>query len=296
MLKSQRMMNKGICTVAIGVVVVSIACGGKNDPTGPSPIPTPNSPINYTAIGASDALGIGSTIPCVPYEECPNGRGYVHVAVRELRSRPFTVRLNNLGWPTSTISRRLQNLGQQYGREIFGNFMEQEIPFILSDTTLITVFTGANDVNVITSALGGGAGGSDRTGYMNSQIAAFGQDFSTLLQAIRDRSASARIVVLNLPNMGAMPFLARAPRDLRLAAETLSVGMTRTVFNPLTSSGVLVIDLMCDTRAYQASTYSSDGFHPNDQGYAWIASEVVAATTTAYKAPSASCAQMTQVQ
>jgi lysophospholipase L1-like esterase len=289
------MMHKGICRLAVVVVAWSVACGGKDDPTGPSPIPTPNSTINYTAIGASDALGIGATVACVPYEDCPNGRGYVHVAVRDLRSRGFTIRLNNLGWPTSTISRRLQNLGAQYGREIYGNFMEQEVPFVLSDTTLITIFTGGNDVNVIISALGGGAGGSDRTGYMNSQITAFGQDFSTLLQAIRER-ASSRIIVLNLPNMGAMPFLARATRDQQLAAQTLSVGMTRSVFNPLTASGVMVIDLMCDARAYQASTYSSDGFHPNDQGYAWMAAEVVAATTTAYKAPAASCAQMTQVQ
>ena len=71
--------------------------------------------------------------------------------------------------------------------------MEQEVPFVLADSTLITIFTGANDVNVITSALGGGAGGADRTGYINSQITAFGQDFSTLLQAVRERTPSARI-------------------------------------------------------------------------------------------------------
>jgi lysophospholipase L1-like esterase len=293
---SRNSMNQGILFLTMIVTVGSIACGGKNDPTGPSPIPTPSSTVNYTAIGASDALGIGASVPCVPYDDCPSGRGYVHTTVRDLRARGFTVRLNNLGWPTSTISRRLQNLGLQYGREIFGNFMEQEVPFVLPDTTLFTIFTGANDVNVITSALGGGAGGTDRTGYINSQITAFAQDFSTLLQAVRERASSARIIVLNLPNMGAMPFLAQAPRDHRLAAQALSVGMTRTVFNPLTSSGVLVIDLMCDARAYQASTYSSDGFHPSDQGYAWIAVEVVAATTTTYKAPAASCAQMTLVQ
>ena len=96
--------------------------------------------------------------------------------------------------------------------------------------------------------------------------------------------------------MAAMPFLANEPRDHRLAAQMLSVGMTSTVFNPLTSSGVLVVDLMCDPRAYQASTYSSDGFHPSDVGYAWIAAEVVAATTTAYRAPAGSCTQMTAIQ
>ena len=58
----------------------------------------------------------------------------------------------------------------------------------------------------------------------------------------------------------------------------------------------MVIDLMCDPRSSQASTYSSDGFHPSDTGYAWIAAEVVAATTTSYRAPASSCAQMTTVQ
>jgi lysophospholipase L1-like esterase len=296
MLKSNAMIRNGSRTFVGVVVACSVSCGGGNDLTGPSSIPTPNSTIIYTAIGASDALGIGATVSCVPYEDCPNGRGYVHTAVRGLRAGGFTVRLNNLGWPTSTLSRRLQDLGLLYGRAIYGNFMDQEVPFVLPDTTLFTIFAGANDVNVVTAALGGGAGGSDRTGYLNSQITEFGRDFSTLLQAIRDRASSARIVVLNLPNMGAMPFLTRAARDQRLAAQTMSVGITRTVFNPLTSSGAVVIDLMCDARAYQGSTYSSDGFHPTDQGYAWMAAEVVAATTTTYKGPSANCAQMTQVQ
>ena len=93
-----------------------------------------------------------------------------------------------------------------------------------------------------------------------------------------------------------MPFLANAPRDHRLAAQMLSVGITKTVYNPLTSSGVVVLDLMCDARSYQASTYSSDGFHPSDIGYAWIAAEVVAASTTTYRAPAATCPPMTAVQ
>ena len=46
--------------------------------------------------------------------------------------------------------------------------------------------------------------------------------------------------------------------------------MTTTVVNPLASSSVTVIDLMCDARSYVASNYSSDGLHPNDAGYAFI--------------------------
>ena len=285
--------------IAILVTLTFVAaCGSKNNgPNGPSPLPEPNSTIRYTAIGASDAIGYGASTFCLPYEECPNGKGYVHVAARDLRSRGFTVNLNNLGLPGSVLSRRIMNLGRQYGRDdLITNFEDQMFPFVRADSTLVTIFAGGNDVNAITGALGRGAGGADNTGFINGQITSFGQEFAAGLQRIRERAPSARIIVLNLPNMGGMPFLAGATRDQRLAAQMLSVGITRTVYNPLTASGVLVIDLMCDPRSYQASTYSADGFHPNDTGYAWIAAEVVSATLTAYRAPVASCAQMSVVQ
>jgi lysophospholipase L1-like esterase len=76
----------------------------------------------------------------------------------------------------------------------------------------------------------------------------------------------------------------------------LSVGINTAAINPLASSRVFVIDLMCDPRSYQASTYSSDGFHPGDTGYAWIAAEVVAAATTSYRPPSTSCPHASLVQ
>src|SRR5262249_27942310 len=146
-----------------------------------------------------------------------------------------------------------------------------------------------------TGALGGGAGSGDQLGFINAQIRAFGSDYQTLLDAIRKRAKSARIVVLNLPNMAGMPFLSGASLQQRQAAQKLSVGITTTVITPLTAEGVLVIDMMCDARSYQASTYSGDGFHPSDTGYAWMAAELVSAATTAYKSPQASCAQMSVV-
>jgi lysophospholipase L1-like esterase len=178
---------------------------------------------------------------------------------------------------------------------VAGNFIELEAPFVAQNSTLVTIFAGANDVNTVTSALGQGAGASDQIGFINSQVKAFGDDYAALLKIVRDRASSARIVVLNLPNMAGMPFLATASLAQRQAAQRLSVGMTTTVVNPLTSQGVLVVDLMCDPRAYQASTYSSDGFHPSDMGYGWMATEVVTAATSGYKAPSGSCSSMTIV-
>jgi lysophospholipase L1-like esterase len=287
--------------VASIVAAGSLACksGSVESPTAPGPVPQPTTTLYYTAIGASDAIGVGASVSCVPYSDCPDGRGYVQVAARELNARGFTVTLNNLGFFTHVLSRRLQHLGTQHGRGIAGNFLEQQAPFVTSNTTLVTIFAGANDVDTIMAALGGGAGGSDQTAqmaYINSQIDAFGQEFAMLMGMVRDRAPAARIVVLNLPNMAGMTRRAGAPVQRRRAEQMLSVGINTRVINPQASSGALVIDLMCDPRSTQAATYSSDGFHPNDTGYAWIAAEVIAAATTPYRAPAPSCPQMTLVQ
>ena len=273
------------------------ACSsGSATPTGPGPVPQPNTTIHYTSIGASDAIGWGSSMFCVPFAECPNGKGYVQVAARELRGRGFTVNQTNLGIPAAVISRRVQDLGSQYGKSASANFLDQEAPFVHPQTTLVTIFAGANDVNTVTAALGGGAGAPDQTAFINTQIQAFAQDFATLVRLVRERAPSARVVALNLPNMAAMPFLSGAPLQQRRAAQMLSVGMTTTAINASGAGGVLIVDLMCDPRSYQPSTYSSDGFHPSDAGYAWIAAEVTAAATTSYRAPGTSCASMTLVQ
>jgi lysophospholipase L1-like esterase len=287
----------------VGLLVAAGSLGCENSsvesPTGPGPIPQPNTTVYYTAIGASDAIGVGASVSCVPYSDCPNGRGYVQVAARELNARGFTVNLNNLGFPAHVLSRRLQDLGTQYGRAMTGNFLEVQAPFVISNTTFVTIFAGANDVDTIMAAIGGGAGGSDetaQTAYINSQIDAVGQEFATLTPLVRDRPPSARNVALNQPKLAGMPRRAGASVQRRRAEQMLSVGINTRVINPRASGSVLVIDLMCDPRSSQAATYSSDGFHPSDIGYAWIAAEVVAAATTSYRAPATSCPQMTLVQ
>src|SRR5688500_6135225 len=174
-------MRPLVFSVGLFVAAGSLACknGGVESPTGPGPIPQPNTTIYYTAIGASDAIGFGSSVACIPFADCPNGRGYVQIATRELQARSFTVNLSNLGFPAYVLSRRLQDLGSQYGRTMSGNILEQAAPFVFANTTLVTIFAGANDVDTIIAALGGGAGGADQTAYINSQIDAFGQDFAT---------------------------------------------------------------------------------------------------------------------
>jgi hypothetical protein len=50
---------------------------------------------------------------------------------------------------------------------------------------------------------------------------------------------------------------------------------------------------MCDAAFYQPSLFSSDGFHPNDAGYARMASVIYpVAFAGIAPVPQASCAQM----
>ena len=46
--------------------------------------------------------------------------------------------------------------------------------------------------------------------------------------------------------------------------------------NRQAGTGVSVLDLMCDAQVYDASRFSSDGFHPNDAGYAYLAQRLQA--------------------
>jgi lysophospholipase L1-like esterase len=267
-----------------------LGAGSGSSPTAPSGPPAPGSSLVYSAVGASDVMGIGSTTPCFLFEDC-NGTGYVWVAARQLRSQGYTVTVGNLGIPSAVISRPFQDLGMQNGRTIGGNMIEQEMPFVSRSANLVTVFTGANDVNTIIAALGNGAGGNDQAGYIDQKVLAFANDLTTLVNGIRSRAPAARIVVLNLPNMAGLPYLGGASLTQRQAAQRASVRITTTAINTL--QGVTVIDLMCDARLYQSSGYSSDGFHPNDAGYAILGAEVVRAlTSSSYPAPRSSCPQM----
>lgn len=116
------------------------------------------------------------------------------------------------------------------------------------------------------------------------------------MNGLRNQAPAARFVILNVPNVGAMPFQAGASLPQRQAAQRASVRMTTTVINGRASQDVSVIDLMCNPRLYDPANYSSDGFHPNDAGYVIIGNEIIrAATEGAYPTPLSNCSQMSLV-
>jgi lysophospholipase L1-like esterase len=287
-----------------GVILIGIVISGcevierATSPTTPSPVtapalPAPGAAIRYTAIGASDANGVGSTVPCVPFTACENGTGYVPVLARQLRtSREVT--LMNLGLPASVLSPTIEAIARQHNREVTGNFIDRQMPFVPRDTTLLTIFGGGNDANALGDAMEKGAAGSNVQGYIDTQARAFGADFDRLVRGIHDRAPEAFIVVLNVPNLALLPYAARYPLEHRRALQAISVAFSREA-NRQAGPGVVVMDVMCDAGMYAAANFSSDGFHPNNTGYAHMASRLAAIVNGAPSSAASSCGFMSAV-
>ncbi len=289
--------------IALGFLL--IGCGSNaGNPASPSAPPAAGSTVSYTAVGASDAMGWGSSAWCVPFTDCPNGTGYVPVIVRRLKAMGTTVTSSNLGIPGAFIGPDFEALSSQYGTgfpgipgyDIKGNFIDSEVPFVPKDSTVVTIFAGGNDVRTVARALELGAGGSNAQAYVDQQIANFKADFGSVLRGIKDRAPQARIVAANLPNFAALPYTSGYSSTQRLWVQKISVGFATQV-NALASQGVAVVDLLCSAQFTNRSNFSSDGFHPNDAGYAALADAMMSAiTASSYPAPSGSCANMTIVK
>lgn len=267
-----------------------------NTTTQPSAPATPGATtaVSYTVVGASDAVGYGSSVPCVPFTDCPDGRGYAQLLNKRLRADGREVSYLNLGLPGGVLGPETQAIGNQIGKDILTNFLENEMPFVAKDATLVTVFAGGNDANTIGAALEDGLGGSDPNAYLAARVARFGADLKTLMSGIKSRAPSARIVMLNLPNLAALPYASSYSTAKKRTLQTISVQLSARINALRTSDGALIVDLMCDAAIYQPNTYSSDGFHPNDAGYAHLADVMYGpATTGQAPPPSASCSQMT---
>jgi len=287
-------MGHRFFAVALALLCTA-GCNSSSDspdsPTGPSPN---TGPISYTAIGASDGIGVGSSSPCLPFVDCPDGLGYVQILRRELAATGRTVTHRNLSLPGAVLSRAIEDLARDIGRPIetlAGNFVERQTQFVPTDTTHVTIFAGGNDANVIGQAARAGRGGSNSDAYVDAQVAQWGTDLADLVSRVRSRAPNARIVVLNLTNLAGAPYLSGNTASEKSLMQRVSVGLSGRA-NALTAQGVLVVDLMCDARLYQPSAYASDGFHPGDSGYQVFAQLTLPALRDgANNAPNGNCAQ-----
>ena len=286
-----------ISVVAVGAVLSFAGCNKKPEsPTGP----TGSDTVIYTAIGASDAVGVGGSVLCAGTLDCPNGSSYVYALRRRWQSEGKTVTLSNLGVPGAVLSPTIQALARQVGRgDLIANFIDNQVPFVGSTVTHVTVFAGGNDANTIAQAVRAGVPGSDTPNdiraYIDRQVQQWGEDFNELIRRVRSRAPGARIVAFNLPNLAGLRYVAGLSVAERGVLQRIAVGLADRV-NAATSQSVLVVDLMCEPRVYADANVSGDGFHPSDQGYQLMAElGYPALATGAASAPGSSCSQRTIV-
>ena len=214
---------------------LTLACNS-DSPTDP----TPTNIVNYTAIGASDGSGFGSSVVCAPFDpDCPSGTGYVYLLKRRLQSDGRTVSLQNLAVPGSVLSPAIQNLSREIGRDVLSTFFDQTT-VVLPSTTHLTVFAGGNDVNVIAQAVRAGRAGADVRGFIDAQANQWQTDLQEFLRRVRTRAPNTRIVAINLPNLGAAPYVSGQSVLERSIVQRIATSLTDRV-NGLTGQNVIVV-------------------------------------------------------
>jgi lysophospholipase L1-like esterase len=252
---------------------------------------TPTVAGTYTAIGASDAVGLGASVPCgtatSTTSACVGGTGYVPKIATLLSNTGNPIVLTDLGISGAVIGPDIASVGNLYGDTstnqcmarsgddaITADFLSNEVPKLPANAAYVTIFAGTNDAIALANALGCGAGGSTLTtqqAFITAQTTAFATDYARLIAAVKSSSPNAHIVVANIPNLAAIPFGAQQSATARQALQALSVAFD-TVINNLTTQGIPVADVLCSSQSYLASNFSTDGLHPNDSGYAFLAS------------------------
>jgi lysophospholipase L1-like esterase len=224
----------GSIAALAGVLAGLASCSQLGQTAGSDPLAIQHSYI-YTAVGASDAVGFGSTAPCAtapvivgPDTEqmpsppnCPGGKGYVPLIAGRLISSTSTSSLTDLGISGAVVGPTERTLGNTWEPLLFqdctssganvcipGDFISDELPLIPVDQTVVTVFAGGNDTEAILAHVAVACARCTPTEIHDmivADIINFGNDFNTLMLAIHARVPLARIYISNLPNFGLTP-------------------------------------------------------------------------------------------
>lgn len=296
--------------IALGAAGAIGACTQLGTLSPPNPNVSSPRIFNYTAIAASDGVGVGASHPCPtatvgPFNEimpspasCPGGSGYVPVLSGLLSTGANVVTLSDLGISGAVLGPTERTLADTWEPFVFGcapsgpgecapgDFITDELPLIPSQQNTVTIFAGGNDTNAIFAhaavLCSSGCTPGQVQAIIGPDIANFLLDYQTLLVAIHNSFPFARIYAANLPNFGLIPRGKGLGGQAQALLDVVSTNIdynNPTGMNPhginvdLPAHGVPVVDLECDPQSYNPANFSPDGFHPDDAGYLLFASK-----------------------
>ena len=211
------------------------------------------------ALGDSITWGLAASKTCQPQvatpveTSCPDGTSFTAVLARALHASGRSIRIQNVAISGARVSWILAD----------------EIKKIAPDVNLITVFVGANDFSDIA--------------FRRGSLADFEHQYSALVAYVVRHFPEARIVLVNVPNVGYLPCCG----DTR--GQGQGTWQAGNAFIDSFANRFSVVDLVCDATLYQAAMFPAQGgIHPGDVGHARIAADIMA-TLRHPRKPAASC-------
>lgn len=190
----------------------------------------------YTALGASDAVGVGAS---------PETNGYVYLIGNWLDNRytPWELRNRGVSGYTATQIRDTTL-----------------VPALNDRPRIVTLWVGGNDIK-----------NSVQLGEATSVLEARYRDaFTTIIRRLSLESP-AFIVTATIPDLSRVPAALIFTQQQRDMARDGTLAVNAIIRDVASQYQVPVADLYSDPDSYSWSNYSWDGFHPNNTGYAKMA-------------------------
>lgn len=201
---------------------------------------------NYVAMGASDAVGVGASNYDENNPSKPNN-GYVYRIQDGLKAKYPHWSLVNLGISGATAP--------EIQRNTLANAISRR-------PAIVTVWAGGNDVKNSMQA-------KEDTEVLRARFEAA---YETIIRRLRQETG-AFIVTANLPDFSRMPIALIVSAEDKKRLKDGSIALNGVINRVAAAYTVPVVDLFNDPETYKIGNLAWDFFHPNDKGYARMATK-----------------------
>lgn len=220
-----------------------------------TPAATPPPSGIYVAMGDSITFGVGVSQNCQAFpahpvdidEYCPSGTSYAIRVARSLRNSGVAGRFMNLGISGAHVERVIAD----------------ELPYLPSNTTLVTLYIGTNDSRVVRSP----------KHPVSQVVSQFETNFDKLLAMIHQKAPNARIVLINFPNEKYLAAAYHVPETVLPLYDATSQILAAFIDSHYPQYAVA--DTICNPTSYDETLHYKGTVHPADAGSALLATSIV---------------------